>query len=85
MGSESDTFMFDVTNGIQSLHGLEFVIEIIPKLIPLEIRDFAVMEGDHKMLTGMTLGEYQLMYIFLVVICYALLQYCVTLLFLYER
>ena len=52
MGSESDTFMFGVTNGIQSLHGLEFVIEIIPKLIPLEIRDFAVMEGDHKMLTG---------------------------------
>ena len=51
-GSESDTFMFDVTNGIQSLHGLEFVIEIIPKLIPLEIRDFAVMEGDHKLLTG---------------------------------
>ena len=54
-GSESDTFMFDVTNGIQSLHGLEFVIEIIPKLIPLEIRDFAVMEGDHKLLTGITL------------------------------
>ena len=47
--------MFDVTNGIQSLHGLEFVIEIIPKLIPLEIRDFAVMEGDHKLLTGITL------------------------------
>ena len=54
-GSESDTFMFDVTNGIQSLHGLEFVIEIIPKLIPLEIRDFVVMEGDHKLLTGITL------------------------------
>lgn len=51
-GSGSDTFMFDVTNGIQSLHGLEFVIEVIPRLIPLEIRDFAVMEGDQKLLTG---------------------------------
>ncbi len=51
-GSGSDTFMFDVTNGIQSLHGLEFVIEVIPKVIPLQIRDFAVMEGNHKLLTG---------------------------------
>ena len=52
MGSESDTFMFDVTNGIHSLHGLEFVFEIIPKVIPLDVQNFVVIEGGHKQITG---------------------------------
>lgn len=53
MGSDSDTFMFDVTNGIHSLHGIDFVFEIIPKVIPLDVQDFVVIEGGHKQITGM--------------------------------
>ncbi len=52
MGSDSDTFMFDVTNGIHSLHGIDFVFEIIPKVIPLDVQDFVVIEGGHKQITG---------------------------------
>ena len=52
MGSDSDIFMFDVTNGIHSLHGIDFVFEIIPKVIPLDVQDFVVIEGGHKQITG---------------------------------
>lgn len=51
IGPESDTFMFDVTNGIQSLQGLEFVLEIVPNIIPVEVRDLELPEGESEVIT----------------------------------
>ena len=51
MDSEADTFTFDVTNGISSLQDLEFVFEIIPNVIPMEVMGFDVSEGESKRIT----------------------------------
>ncbi|KAJ7334986.1 hypothetical protein JRQ81_012927 [Phrynocephalus forsythii] len=40
-----DQFSLDVTNGIQTVSGIPIVIDIIPKLIPLEVQNFTVAEG----------------------------------------
>ncbi|XP_072848868.2 chondroitin sulfate proteoglycan 4 [Pogona vitticeps] len=40
-----DQFSVDVTNGIQTVRGIQIVINIIPKLIPLEVQNFTVAEG----------------------------------------
>ena len=45
-GVRTDTFRFDVTNGIQSLHGLEVVFEIVPRVIPLEVSSITLREGE---------------------------------------
>ena len=50
-GPTSDTFMFDVTNGIQSLHQLEFVFEIMPTVIPVMARNFDLLEGESRLIT----------------------------------
>ncbi|XP_042310100.1 chondroitin sulfate proteoglycan 4-like [Sceloporus undulatus] len=40
-----DKFSLDVTNGIQAVSGIKIVVDIIPKLIPLEVHNFTVAEG----------------------------------------
>ncbi|KAL3865703.1 hypothetical protein ACJMK2_043065 [Sinanodonta woodiana] len=49
-GITNDFFIFDVTNGFQTLRGLEFVIEIIPSVLPLEVKNFTIREGSRKAL-----------------------------------
>ncbi|XP_013918329.1 PREDICTED: chondroitin sulfate proteoglycan 4-like [Thamnophis sirtalis] len=45
-----DHFSLDVTNGIQTVSGIEVTVDIIPKLIPLEVHNFTVAEGGSKVL-----------------------------------
>ncbi|ETE72805.1 Chondroitin sulfate proteoglycan 4, partial [Ophiophagus hannah] len=45
-----DHFSLDVTNGIQTVSGIEVTVDILPKLIPLEIHNFTVAEGGSKVL-----------------------------------
>ncbi len=52
IGEDLDVFMFDVTNGVTSLQGLEFVFEIAPKVIPVKVSMFEVVEGEAKPLTS---------------------------------
>ncbi|KAI0239538.1 Chondroitin sulfate proteoglycan 4 [Lamellibrachia satsuma] len=52
MDRETDIFTFDVTNGILTLHDLEFVMEIVPNIIPLAVSEFSVVEGERKLLSG---------------------------------
>ncbi|XP_026572382.1 chondroitin sulfate proteoglycan 4-like [Pseudonaja textilis] len=45
-----DHFSLDVTNGIQTVSGIEVTVDILPKLIPLEVQNFTVAEGGSKVL-----------------------------------
>uniref|UniRef100_A0ACB8EPB6 Uncharacterized protein n=2 Tax=Sphaerodactylus townsendi TaxID=933632 RepID=A0ACB8EPB6_9SAUR len=45
-----DLFSLDVTNGIQEVTGIEIAVDIVPKLIPLEVQNFTVAEGASKVL-----------------------------------
>ncbi|XP_070592481.1 chondroitin sulfate proteoglycan 4-like [Erythrolamprus reginae] len=45
-----DHFSLDVTNGIQTVSGIEVIVDIIPKLIPLEVYNFTVAEGSSKVI-----------------------------------
>uniref|UniRef100_A0A8C6XY06 Laminin G domain-containing protein n=1 Tax=Naja naja TaxID=35670 RepID=A0A8C6XY06_NAJNA len=45
-----DHFSLDVTNGIQTVSGIEVTVDILPKLIPLEVHNFTVAEGGSKVL-----------------------------------
>ncbi|XP_066469381.1 chondroitin sulfate proteoglycan 4-like [Tiliqua scincoides] len=45
-----DQFSLDVTNGIQTVSGIEIAVDIIPKLIPIEVQNFTVAEGGLKAL-----------------------------------
>lgn len=45
-----DRFSLDVTNGIQTVSGIEISVDIIPKIIPLEVQNFTVIEGGSKAL-----------------------------------
>ena len=47
----SDSFIFDVTNGISSLYGLVFHFLIIPKDIYIETRPVYVTEGEEAFLS----------------------------------
>uniref|UniRef100_G1MXL6 Laminin G domain-containing protein n=1 Tax=Meleagris gallopavo TaxID=9103 RepID=G1MXL6_MELGA len=46
----SDCFSLDVTNGVQTVNGIEMSVDIIPKMIPLEVKNFTVVEGSSKAL-----------------------------------
>ncbi|GCC20476.1 hypothetical protein chiPu_0019036 [Chiloscyllium punctatum] len=46
-----DNFTVDVTNGIVELPGILVRIDIIPKLIPVEVHNFTIKEGASKALT----------------------------------
>ncbi|XP_021236249.1 chondroitin sulfate proteoglycan 4-like isoform X1 [Numida meleagris] len=46
----SDRFSLDVTNGIQTVNGIEISVDIIPRVIPLKVKNFTVIEGGSKAL-----------------------------------
>ncbi|NXN06648.1 CSPG4 protein, partial [Indicator maculatus] len=45
-----DCFSLDVTNGVQTVSGIEISVDIIPRMIPLEVQNFTVIEGHSKAL-----------------------------------
>ncbi|NXU19016.1 CSPG4 protein, partial [Pardalotus punctatus] len=45
-----DHFFLDVTNGVQTVSGIEITVDIIPRMIPLEVQNFTVVEGGLKAL-----------------------------------
>uniref|UniRef100_A0A8C3JLG8 Laminin G domain-containing protein n=1 Tax=Calidris pygmaea TaxID=425635 RepID=A0A8C3JLG8_9CHAR len=45
-----DCFSLDVTNGVRTVSGIEIAVDIIPRMIPLEVQNFTVMEGGSKAL-----------------------------------
>ncbi|NXF77364.1 CSPG4 protein, partial [Sclerurus mexicanus] len=45
-----DHFFLDVTNGVRTVSGLEISVDIIPRMIPLEVQNFTVIEGGSKAL-----------------------------------
>ncbi|NXC46729.1 CSPG4 protein, partial [Penelope pileata] len=46
----NDHFSLDVTNGVQAVSGIEISVDIIPRMIPLEVKNFTVIEGGSKAL-----------------------------------
>ncbi|XP_072107890.1 chondroitin sulfate proteoglycan 4 [Mobula birostris] len=46
-----DSFTVDISNGIVELAGLPVLIDIIPRLIPVEVHNFTIKEGASKALT----------------------------------
>ncbi|XP_068783793.1 chondroitin sulfate proteoglycan 4-like isoform X1 [Struthio camelus] len=46
----NDRFSLDVTNGVRTVSGIGISVEIIPRVIPLEVQNFTVMEGGSKVL-----------------------------------
>ncbi|NWW53111.1 CSPG4 protein, partial [Pedionomus torquatus] len=45
-----DRFSLDVTNGVRTVSGVEISVDIIPRMIPLEVQNFTVIEGGSKAL-----------------------------------
>ncbi|NXP49265.1 CSPG4 protein, partial [Heliornis fulica] len=45
-----DRFSLDVTNGVQIVNGIEISVDIIPRMIPLEVQNITVIEGGSKAL-----------------------------------
>ncbi|KAJ7412081.1 chondroitin sulfate proteoglycan 4-like isoform X1 [Pitangus sulphuratus] len=45
-----DRFFLDVTNGVRTVSGIEISVDIIPRIIPLEVQNFTVIEGGSKAL-----------------------------------
>ncbi|NWW89999.1 CSPG4 protein, partial [Rhynochetos jubatus] len=46
----NDCFSLDVTNGVRTVSGIEISVDIIPRMIPLEVQNFTVIEGGSKAL-----------------------------------
>lgn len=47
---QQDRFLLDVVNGFQAVNGIEILVDIVPKRIPLEVQNFTVREGGSKAL-----------------------------------
>ncbi|XP_023116467.2 chondroitin sulfate proteoglycan 4-like isoform X4 [Felis catus] len=47
---QHDHFLLDVVSGIQAVNGIEILVDIVPKRIPLEVQNFTVQEGGSKAL-----------------------------------
>ncbi|XP_041643048.1 chondroitin sulfate proteoglycan 4 [Cheilinus undulatus] len=47
----NDTFVLDATNGITDVTGIRMSVDIIPRLIPLQVSNFTLNEGASKALT----------------------------------
>ncbi|KAM6328244.1 chondroitin sulfate proteoglycan 4-like [Alca torda] len=45
-----DRFSLDVTNGVRTVSGIEISVDIIPRMIPLQVQNFTVIEGGSKAL-----------------------------------
>lgn len=41
-------FFLDVMNGFQAVNGVEILVDIVPKRIPLEVKNFTVQKGGSK-------------------------------------
>lgn len=50
-GNINDSFSLDVTNGIQTVHDLSVLVDIIPQHIPLKVSNVTLKEGSSKALT----------------------------------
>ncbi|MGH0115315.1 UNVERIFIED_CONTAM: hypothetical protein FKN15_006743 [Acipenser sinensis] len=50
LGQQSDAFTVDVTNGITSVENIQVLLEIIPNMIPLQVKNIMLMEGGSKAL-----------------------------------
>ncbi|XP_052794323.1 chondroitin sulfate proteoglycan 4-like isoform X2 [Mya arenaria] len=48
----TDQFIFEVSNGVEALRGLEFMIDIVPYSLSLHIQNFSVIEGGKKILSS---------------------------------
>ena len=46
----TDQFIFEVTNGFQTLRGLEFLIDVVPSILPIEVHNISVREGERKVI-----------------------------------
>ncbi|XP_032707364.1 chondroitin sulfate proteoglycan 4-like isoform X2 [Lontra canadensis] len=47
---QHDRFLLDMVNGFQAVDGIEILVDIVPKRIPLEVQNFTVREGGSKAL-----------------------------------
>lgn len=47
---QKDRFLLDVMNGFQAVSGVEILVDIVPKRIPLEVQNFTVQEGGSRAL-----------------------------------
>ncbi|NWU66877.1 CSPG4 protein, partial [Pterocles burchelli] len=45
-----DHFSLDVSNGVRTVSGIDISVDIIPRMIPLEVQNFTVTEGGSKAL-----------------------------------
>ncbi|XP_038559838.1 chondroitin sulfate proteoglycan 4 [Micropterus salmoides] len=50
-GKVNDTFILDATNGITDVSDVRMSVDIIPRLIPLQVSNFTLNEGASKALT----------------------------------
>lgn len=51
LGLVQDSFIFDITNGFQTLRSLEFIIQVIPTTLHLQVQNLTVREGGRRVLT----------------------------------
>ncbi|XP_027962281.1 chondroitin sulfate proteoglycan 4-like [Eumetopias jubatus] len=47
---QQDHFLLEVVNGFQAVNGIEILVDIVPKRIPLEVQNFTIREGGSKAL-----------------------------------
>lgn len=47
---QQDRFLLDVVSGSQAVNGIEILVDIVPKQIPLEVQNLTVQEGGSKAL-----------------------------------
>ncbi|KAM9546155.1 chondroitin sulfate proteoglycan 4-like [Salvelinus alpinus] len=47
----NDTFLLDVSNGVTEVNSIRISVDIIPRLIPLQVSNFTLREGESKALT----------------------------------
>ena len=47
----NDVFVLDATNGVTEVTGIKMSVDVIPRLIPLQVSNFSVNEGGSKALT----------------------------------
>lgn len=47
----NDTFILDVTNGVTDVSDIRMSVDIIPRLIPLQVSNFTLNEGSSRALT----------------------------------
>lgn len=46
-----DTFVLDATNGVTEVTGIRMSVDVVPRLLPLQVSNFSLNEGGSKALT----------------------------------